>query len=105
MARARTEAPEFASIEEERAWWDEHGRELDLDALPVVDITFEVRPRARLTEQITLRMSPGLMAAYRARAERRGMTASELMRQVLTEWERRVWREERAHAEGGATAP
>ena len=83
-----TEIPGFQSEDEALAWWDEHGQDLDLDAMPDADIEFDVQRRPRRRATVTLRVEPSLVEAYRQLSEARDMKYSALMREVLTRWAR-----------------
>jgi hypothetical protein len=85
-----TEVPEFASREEELAWWDEHGAEVDLEAFPIEPMTFDVPARQPRSRQITLRVEPALVERYRLLAEERNMGYQTLMLEVLHAWKPRA---------------
>jgi hypothetical protein len=87
-----TEVPEFASREDELAWWDEHGADVDLDAFPIEPMTFDVPAKQRRSRQITLRVEPDLVERYRLLAEERNMGYQTLMLEVLHAWKPRASR-------------
>ena len=82
-----TEIPAFASAEEERDWWDEHGDDVDFSVFPIENMTFDIQPRRRKTRVVTLRMAPELVARYQELAAERGMGYQTLMHEVLGRWE------------------
>lgn len=88
MGKKITHIPEFASAAEERAWWAEHGANVDLDAFPVETMTFDIKPRRAKSRVVTIRMEPELLDRYEALAQARDMTITGLMREVLDRWSR-----------------
>ncbi len=82
-----TEIPAFATEDEERAWWDAHGRDVHLDAFESVQVQFDIRPRPRRSARLTLRLEPETIARYREVAAEMGMGYTSLMAEVLAQWQ------------------
>lgn len=81
-----TEIPEFASEEEERSWWEAHHEQVDYAAFPTETLEFDIAPRGRRSQQVSLRMEPELVERYRALAAERNMGYQTLMLEVLHAW-------------------
>lgn len=67
---------QFASRAEEAAFWDSHDITDFLDELEPVDVEFA----ENLTESITIRLTPEMLARLRALARQRGLHPSTLAR-------------------------
>jgi predicted DNA binding CopG/RHH family protein len=84
--------PQFATREEEAAWWDRHDITDYLDELKPVRVRFA----KNLSEGLTVRLDPETMQALRERAERQGIGPTTLIR---------MWVKERLRAEAGQPTP
>jgi len=73
--------PEFASIEEEAAFWDTHSAtDYEHDFKPV-----RVRFAKKLSEGLTIRLDPDTLEKVRAEAHERGIGATTLIRMWVLE--------------------
>ena len=84
--------PQFASREEEAAWWDSHDITDYLDELKPAKVRFA----KNLSEGLTVRLDPATMRALRERAKRHGIGPTTLIR---------MWVMERLGAEAGQPTP
>ncbi len=73
--------PQFASREEETAWWDTHDITEYLDELKPVRVRFA----KNLSEGLTVRLDPDTMRALRERAKRQGIGPTTLIRMWVME--------------------
>ena len=80
--------PEFATREEEAAWWDTHDVTDYLDELKPIRVRFA----RNLSEGLTVRLDPQTMQELRERARRQGIGPTTLIR---------MWVMERLRAEAG----
>lgn len=78
--------PQFATREEEAAWWDSHDITDYLDELKPVRVRFA----KNLSEGLTVRLDPETMRELRQRAKRQGIGPTTLIR---------MWVMERLHTE------
>ena len=74
--RQRSRIPEFASREEEAAFWDTHDIADYQDELTTV----RARVARNLSEGITIRLDPETLAELRSRARERGIGPTTLAR-------------------------
>jgi predicted DNA binding CopG/RHH family protein len=73
--------PEFASIEEEAAFWDMHSTaDYESEFKPV-----RVRFAKKLSEGLTIRLDPDTIEKVRAEAHERGIGATTLIRMWVLE--------------------
>ena len=73
--------PEFASIEEEAAFWDTHSTaDYEGEFKPV-----RMRFAKKLSEGLTIRLDPETLAKVRAEAQERGIGATTLIRMWVLE--------------------
>jgi predicted DNA binding CopG/RHH family protein len=73
--------PEFASIEEEAAFWDTHSTaDYEHEFKPV-----RVRFAKKLSEGLTIRLDPDTLEKVRAEAHERGIGATTLIRMWVLE--------------------
>jgi predicted DNA binding CopG/RHH family protein len=73
--------PEFASIEEEAAFWDTHSTaDYENEFKPV-----RVRFAKKLSEGLTIRLDPATLEKVRAEAHERGIGATTLIRMWVLE--------------------
>ncbi len=84
--------PQFASREDEAAWWDSHDITDYLDELKPVRVRFA----KNLSEGLTVRLDPETMQALRERAKHQGIGPTTLIR---------MWVMERLRAEAGEPTP
>ena len=73
--------PEFASIEEEAAFWDTHSTTDYEDEFKPVRVRFA----KKLSEGITIRLDPDTLERIRAEAHERGIGATTLIRMWVLE--------------------
>jgi predicted DNA binding CopG/RHH family protein len=73
--------PEFASIEEEAAFWDTHSSADYEDEFKPVRVRFA----KNLSEGITIRLDPDTLEKVRAEAHERGIGATTLIRMWVLE--------------------
>ena len=76
--------PEFASREEEAAWFDTHDMGDYLDEFEVVDAS-QVRVDPNLSAGITVRLTPELLRQLRRTAKAKGIGPSTLARMWILE--------------------
>jgi hypothetical protein len=79
-AKARR-VPEFASRAEEAAFWDTHDVTDYLDELKPVKVRFA----KKLSEGITIRLTPAMLERLQAEAQRKGVGPSTLARMWIVE--------------------
>jgi len=78
--------PEFASIEEEAAFWDTHSTaDYEAEFKPV-----RVRFAKKLSEGLTIRLDPDTLEKVRAEAHERGIGATTLIRMWVLEHIRKL---------------
>ena len=80
-SRERTAVPEFASREEEAAFWDTHDVTDYLDELKPAEVRFA----KNLSAGLTVRFDPETAAALRAIAKEQGIGPTTLMRMWVLE--------------------
>lgn len=90
--RSASRIPQFATREEEAAWWDTHDVTDYLDELKPIRVRFA----KNLSEGLTVRLDPKTMQELRERARRQGIGPTTLIR---------MWVMERLRAEVGRPAP
>ena len=90
----RNRIPDFASREEEAAFWDTHDITDYLDEFQVVDRR-DVAVEENLSTGITVRLTPDMLYKLRRTAKQRGIGPSTLAR---------MWIVERLHDTDGDTA-
>lgn len=90
-SRSASRIPQFATREEEAAWWDTHDVTDYLDELEPVRVRFA----KNLSEGLTVRLDPQTMQELRERARRQGIGPTTLIR---------MWVMERLRAETGRHA-
>jgi predicted DNA binding CopG/RHH family protein len=73
--------PDFASIEEEAAFWDTHSTADYEDAFKPVRVRFA----KKLSEGLTIRLDPETLAKVRAEAQERGVDDTTLIRMWVLE--------------------
>ena len=73
--------PEFASIEEEAAFWDTHSTADYEDEFKPVRVRFA----KKLSEGLTIRLDPDTLERVRAEAHERGIGATTLIRMWVLE--------------------
>lgn len=73
--------PSFATHEEEAAFWDVHDFTDFLDELQEVEVKFA----DNLSESLTIRLTPAMMAQLRALANVKGVSTSTLVRVWVAE--------------------
>ena len=73
--------PEFASIEEEAAFWDTHSTTDYEDEFKPVRVRFA----KKLSEGLTIRLDPDTLEKVRAEAHERGIGATALIRMWVLE--------------------
>jgi predicted DNA binding CopG/RHH family protein len=73
--------PEFASIEEEAAFWDTHSTTDYEDEFKPVRVRFA----KKLSEGLTIRLDPDTLEKVRAEAHERGIGATTLIRMWVLE--------------------
>lgn len=73
--------PEFATREEEAAWWDTHEITDYLDELTPVKVRFA----KNLSEGLTVRLDPDTMAQLRREAHEKGIGPTTLARMLIKE--------------------
>jgi predicted DNA binding CopG/RHH family protein len=78
---AKKRLPEFASIEEEAAFWDTHSTADYEDEFKPVRVRFA----KKLSEGLTIRLDPDTLAKVRAEAQERGIGATTLIRMWVLE--------------------
>jgi predicted DNA binding CopG/RHH family protein len=78
---AKKRLPEFASIEEEAAFWDTHSTADYEDEFKPVRVRFA----KKLSEGLTIRLDPDTRAKVRAEAQERGIGATTLIRMWVLE--------------------
>ncbi len=79
--RKKSRIPDFKSREEEAEFWDTHD---------ITDLTEELKPvrvrfAKRLSEEITIRLTPEVLAELRSCAEARGIGPTTLARMWILE--------------------
>lgn len=84
--KKRSDIPEFASREEEAAFWDTHSFADYQDELKPVRVRFA----QNLSEGITVRLDPETLATLRARAKEKGLGPTQLARMWILEHLRRA---------------
>jgi hypothetical protein len=82
--RQESRIPDFASHEEEAAFWDTHDITDYLDEFKVVDRR-DVLVEDNLSTGITVRLTPALLRQLRTRAKRKGVGPSTLARMWILE--------------------
>ncbi len=80
----KSRIPEFASREEEAAWFDTHDMGDYLDEFEVVD-SRDVQVDPNLSERITVRLTPALLGQLRRAARAKGIGPSTLARMWIIE--------------------
>jgi hypothetical protein len=80
----RSRIPEFASREEEAAFWDTHDITDHLDEFDVVE-RHDVMVETGLSEGITVRLTPDLLRQLRTTAKKKGIGPSTLTRMWIIE--------------------
>jgi len=78
---AKKRIPEFASIEEEAAFWDTHSTADYEDEFKPVRVRFA----KKLSEGLTIRLDPATLEKVRAEAHERGIGATTLIRMWVLE--------------------
>ena len=78
---AKKRIPEFASIEEEAAFWDTHSTTDYEDEFKPVRVRFA----KKLSEGLTIRLDPNTLEKVRAEAHERGIGATTLIRMWVLE--------------------
>ncbi len=73
--------PQFATREEEAAWWDTHDITDYLDELKPIRVRFA----KNLSEGLTVRLDPETMHELRERAKRQGIGPTTLIRMWVME--------------------
>jgi hypothetical protein len=77
----KSRIPEFASLEEEAAWWDTHDITDYLDELKPARVRFaQNRP-----EGITIRLDPETLAILRTQAQEKGLFLTTMVRMWILE--------------------
>lgn len=84
--------PQFATREDEAAWWDTHDVTDYLDELKPVGVRFA----QNLSEGLTVRLDPQTMQELRQRAKLQGIGPTTLIR---------MWVMERLRSEAGQPSP
>ncbi len=77
----RRSIPDFASVEEEAAFWDTHDTTDFEDEFQPVNVRFA----ERLSEGLTIRFDPETLARLRAQAKKKGMGPTTLARMWILE--------------------
>jgi predicted DNA binding CopG/RHH family protein len=90
--RPASRIPQFATREEEAAWWDTHDVTDYLDELKPIRVRFA----KNLSEGLTVRLDPQTMQEVRERARQQGIGPTTLIR---------MWVMERLRAEAGRPTP
>ena len=84
QAQQKSRIPEFASREEEAAFWDTHDVTDYLDEFEVVDRR-DVTVEENLSEGITVRLTSDMMRQLRSTAKKKGIGPSTLARMWIVE--------------------
>ena len=81
QAATTSRIPQFATREEEAAWWDSHDITDYLDELKPIKARFA----KNLSEGLTVRLDPETMRVLRERAKRQGIGPTTLIRMWVME--------------------
>jgi len=90
--------PDFASDEEERAFWDTHDPEEYFEDEPI-DVVWDLRPEKK--KRVTIRLEPSMIAQLKEMAEELDMPYQTLTRGLIRRGLRQAREERAAHAEAG----
>jgi len=82
MAEKKRRIPDFASREEEAAFWDEHSIADYMDEMTPIDVGVS----KDLSKAVSIRIDAKTLSELRERARRRGVGPTTLIRMIVLEW-------------------